>query len=224
MIWTKRWYYKIFATMILRTAVPVSLALVLMAGVVLFAMYRDPAFDLKQWQTILSALIALTAATLAYSAAMAKVRFDENTARQTEYRKTLGVFLRFDFAMDVLKYEAKNFLVATDAPASSAENNILEVNDLALSEMPEIKEAWSNLDYFPVELSRSFYSVQNAVYNLVEFKKDHADETYPVEFGMTASEDLVYLRDILEDLHRHSEEALQQVRAEISALRKRMIA
>ena len=97
------------------------------------------------------------------------------------------------------------------------------MNDLVLSEMPEIKEAWSNLDYFPVELSRSFYSVQNAVYNLVEFKKDHADETYPVEYGMTASEVLVDLRDILKDLNEHSEKALQQVRREISALRKRMI-
>jgi hypothetical protein len=209
--------------MMLRPAGPVSLALILMTAVVAFAMYRDPAFDLKQWQTIMSALIALTAATLAYSAAMSKVHFDERTVRQTEYRKTLGIFLRFDFAVDVLKYEAKNFLVETDAPASSAENNILEVNDLAFSEMPEITEAWSNLDYFPVELSRSFYSIQNAVYNLVGFKKDHADETYPVEYGMTPSEDLVFLRDILEDLHKHSEAASQQVRSEISGLRKRMI-
>ena len=96
--------------MIFRTAIPASLALVVLAAVVAFAMYRDPALDLQKWQTLLSALIALTAATLAYSAAMAKVHFDESTARQSEYRKILGVFLRFDFAMDVLKYEAGNFL------------------------------------------------------------------------------------------------------------------
>ena len=208
--------------MIFRTAVPVSASLLVPASVIAFAMYRDPAFDLKLWQPVLAALIALLAATLAYSAAMAKVDLDERTARRTECRKILGIFLRFDFAVDVLDYEAKNLLEQTAAPASASENNVVEVNDLALSEMAEIKEAWSNLDYFPVGLSRSFYSVQNAVYNLAEFKKDHVGEKYPCEYGMTPSEELVDLRDILADLHEHSKEALKQVRKEISNLRKRM--
>jgi hypothetical protein len=51
---------------------------------------------LRDWQPLMAAFVALGAAALAYSAAMAKVQFDERMARQTEYRKILGIFLRFD--------------------------------------------------------------------------------------------------------------------------------
>ncbi|MDO9489855.1 MAG: hypothetical protein Q7J32_15890 [Sphingomonadaceae bacterium] len=177
---------------------------------------------LKDWQTLMAAVVALGAATLAYNAAMAKVRFDERTAVQNECRKVLGIFLRFDFAVDVLRYEAELMAELTEQPATPTENNTVIVDDLTFNEMPEIKEAWSNLDYFPVELSRSFYSVQNARYNFAEFKKSHAGETYPCEYGMTRSDDLDELRALLVDLHDHCVAALRQVRVDIATLRTRI--
>jgi hypothetical protein len=176
----------------------------------------------KDWQPLMAAFVALGAAVVAYTAAMAKVRFDERTASQIECRKILGIFLRFDFAVDVLRHEANYLIKLTDPPVSPSENNIVTVDALAINELPEIKQAWNNLDYFPAELSRSFYWVQNALYNFNEFKKDHAAEAYPCEYGMTRSEDLDFLRGILTDLHEASEMAVPQVRKEIAKIRARI--
>ncbi|HEY2445341.1 MAG TPA: hypothetical protein VGI20_06350 [Rhizomicrobium sp.] len=202
---------------------PIWLSIFALAAVIGFAMYRDPTFDLKVWQPILAAFVALGAAALAYSGAMAKVRLDERTASQNEYRKILGIFLRFDFAVDVLKYEAEYLAGLTDQPASPGENNIVTVDDLAFSEMPEIKEAWRNLDYFPVQLSRAFYSIQNALYNFATFTKDHAGEAYRCEYGMSRPEELDELRGIVSDLQQHCTVALTQVRAENDKLRARIV-
>jgi hypothetical protein len=206
--------------MLKRTVLPVCLCLLTVAVVVAIAIARDPnGFSLKDWQTITASFVALGAATLAYSAAMAKVAFDERTAKEAERRKTLGIFLRFDFAVDVLKYEAEYRLKEVEPPASSSENNIAVVDEFAFSEMPEIKEAWGNLDYFPVVLSRAFYLVQNDLYNVAEFKKDHAGESYSLVYGMTEHEDVGVLRDVLKDLHQNCESAVKLVRAEIVTIR-----
>jgi hypothetical protein len=210
--------------MLARTVLPVCLCLLILAVVVAIAMARDPSgFSLKEWQTITASFVALGAATLAYSAAMAKVHFGEKTAQENERRRTLGIFLRFDFAVDVLKYEAESHLEETEPPDSPSENSSVAVDELALSEMPEIKEAWENLDYFPVELSQAFYSVQNELYNFAQFKKDHAGESYPSEYGMAEHEDLAALRAISRELHQNCLKALDVVRLEILRARQRVI-
>jgi hypothetical protein len=205
--------------MLTRSVLSVCLCLLTLALVVGIAMVRDPSgFSLKEWQTITASFVALGAATLAYSAAMAKVHFDERIAQEDERRKTLGIFLRFDFAVDVLRYEAETLVKETDPSASPGENSSVVVDDLTLSVMPEIKEAWENLDYLPVELSRAFYKVQNALYNFAQFKKLHAGKNYP-SIGMTKHKDLSELRNILRDLHRHCIKALGLVRSETAKLR-----
>jgi hypothetical protein len=156
-IWAKREKY--------RTVIPCACLLTL-AAVVAFAIAHDPlGFSLQKWQTLSSAFVALGAATLAYNAAMKRVRFDEQTARENLRRKTLGIFMRYHFAVDVLRYEAKNLL--KELPKSASENFSVAVDNLALSELPEIKDAWENLDYFSVRfvrgggLSRSKRSLQH---------------------------------------------------------------
>jgi hypothetical protein len=153
--------------MLKRTVLPVCLCLLTVAVVVAIAIARDPnGFSLKDWQTITASFVALGAATLAYSAAMAKVAFDESTAKETERRKTLGIFLRFDFAVDVLKYEAEYRLEEVELPTSPSENNIVVVDDLALSEMPEIKEAIS-----PLLCPRHLIVIKNDLYNFMHSRK-----------------------------------------------------
>jgi hypothetical protein len=210
--------------MLARTVLPVCLCLLTLAVVVAIAIARDPSgFSLKDWQTITASFVALGAATLAYSAAMAKVHFDERTAQENERRKTLGIFLRFDFAVDVLKYEAESHLEETELPEAPSDNSMVAVDDFALSEMPEITEAWENLDYFPVTLSQAFYLVQNELYNFAQFKKDHAGESYPSEYGMAEHEDLGAFRAILRELHQNCTNALALVRIEIARVRQRVI-
>jgi hypothetical protein len=178
---------------------------------------------LKDWQPLIAACVAFGAATLAYSAAMAKVHFDERTARQAEYRKVLGIFLRFDFAVDVVRHEAKYFGEFTEPPASMSENNIVRVDELAFTDTPDIGEAWSNLDYFPIELSRRFYVLRNEIYNFEDFKKNHAGEEYRCEYGMTPQEDLVDLHAIFVALTEYANSAVEEARAEIANLRSKMI-
>jgi hypothetical protein len=177
---------------------------------------------LKDWQPLIAAFVAFGAATLAYSAAMAKVRYDERTARQAELRRVLGIFLRFDFAVDVVRHEAKYFSALTKPPASISENSIVRVDDLAFTDTPDIRDAWSNLDYFPVELSRRFYALRNEIYNFEDFKKDHVGEEYRCEYGMTPQEELVDLHAIFVALTEFSVNAVEEARAEIAKLRAKM--
>lgn len=196
----------------------------ILAAVIVVAIARDPAgFSLKDWQTITASFIALGAATLAYSAAMAKVRLDEATAKEEDRRKALGLFLRFDFAVDVLRYEADELLKGTSTPANPSENTTVEVDSLSLSEMPEIADAWENLDLFPVELSRTFYDLRNDLYNFAQFKKDNAGESYPLDYGMATPGDLAALRDILTDISSHARTALARVRDETRGLRNKPV-
>jgi hypothetical protein len=177
---------------------------------------------LKDWQPLIAAFVAFGAATLAYSAAMAKVHFDERTVRQTELRKALGIFLRFDFAADVVRHEAKYFGDLTESPASIGENNIVRVDDLAFTDTPDLREAWSNLDFFPVELSRRFYALRNELYNFEDFKKGHVGEKYRCEYGMVHQEELVDLHAIFVVLAECASSAVQEARAEIAKLRSKM--
>jgi hypothetical protein len=91
--------------------------------------------------------------------------------------------------VDVVRYESKHFGVLTDQPASMRENDLVRVDDLAFTETPDMNEAWSNLDYFPIELSRRFYVLRNEIYNFEQFKKDHLGDEYRCEYGMTPQEE-----------------------------------
>jgi hypothetical protein len=207
-----------------RTVVSCCACLLTLAVVVAFAIVHDPkGFSLQNWQTLGSAIVALGAATLAYKAAMKKVRFDEQTFREGVRRKTLAIFMRLDFAVDVLRHEAKSLLQETDPPESSSENYSIAVDDLALSEMPEITEAWENLDYFPVALSEEFYEVQNQLYNFAQFKKDHSGKSFRSEYGMPEREEIASLRRRLKRLRRHCIHTLVLVRREIKKLRQEVI-
>ncbi len=192
----------------------------ILAAVIVVAIARDPAgFSLQPWQTIAASFVALGAATLAYSAAMAKVRLDEASAKEQDRRKALGLFLRFDFAVDVLRYEAVEHLKATAPPANPGDNTTVDVDDISLSELPEIAQAWDNLDLFPVALSQAFYDLQNDLYNFAQFRKDYAGESYPLDYGMATPDDLAALRAILTDLSAHARTALDGVREETRRLR-----
>ena len=60
---------------------------IILALVIAIAIARDPnGFSLKDWQTITASFVALGAASLAYSAAMAKVRLDDATAKEHDRR------------------------------------------------------------------------------------------------------------------------------------------
>src|SRR6266436_9830515 len=90
------------------TAVGILLILTLIA-----VGWRDD-FHLKDWQPLMAAVIALSCAavvyrgaTLAYTAAMAKVDFNREINQRSEKRKALGLCLRLEFAFNVLRHEGE---------------------------------------------------------------------------------------------------------------------
>ena len=190
------------------------------ATVIVVAMARDPqGFVLKDYQTITASIIALGAAGLAYIAAMAKLHFDEGASKENDRRKALGIFLRFYYAVDVLMYEAGELLHLTADPTDPSKNRSISVDDdVAISDLPELQEAWNALDVFPSNLVDAFYEVQNDRYNFLTFRKDNAGEKYRCEYGMTAPSDLTYLRDILSDLNCSCGTALARARLAIRAV------
>jgi len=58
---------------------------------------------LKDFQPTLAAVIALTAAALAYRAAMAKVAFDRGVREQDRTDRKLGLFLRLRRRVEMLR-------------------------------------------------------------------------------------------------------------------------
>jgi hypothetical protein len=162
-----------------------AISFLVFGGVVAIAIARDhDGFSLKGWQTITASFIALGAAWLAYIGVMAKLKYDERTAKELDRRRTLGMYLRMYFAVGVLHYEAREALETTvAAPENESENETIEVNNISLSDLPEIREAWANLDSIPPSVLSNFYLVQDELYNFATFKKDHAGQSYNFEFG-----------------------------------------
>jgi len=94
---------------------------------------------------LIAAIVALTAGTMAYRAAMAKVRADEKIVAQTLARKKRGLFLRLVFALDRLREEARGQLALT---AESKFNRTITLRQMRTAMPPELDEAWMNLDLF----------------------------------------------------------------------------
>jgi len=121
----------------------------------------DPNFQLKEWQPIMAAVIALGAATLAYFGAMAKVKQDREFVDWAEDRRKLGLCLQLQLA-------AENLAEITDEMLRDFEKS--SPFNLSVSEPPEILKAWDNLDALPNEAVRplnmirwSFSRIQKAI-------------------------------------------------------------
>jgi hypothetical protein len=62
-------------------------------------------------------------------------------------------------------------------------------------------------------LSQEFYRIQNDLYNFAEFKKDQAEKTFPVEYGMSEHDDITALRDTRRSSARTTQRLLRKLSA-----------
>jgi len=126
---------------------------------------------LKEWQTLLGAMVALMAAGIAYRGAMAKVNFDrESEARKLE-RQKIGLYLRLSFTLDALQREAVKVAKAANWEGDSRMN----ISDMGIPEPTEICEAWANLELFPGKVSINLLLIRSSLDALnvtVDSKKD----------------------------------------------------
>jgi hypothetical protein len=126
---------------------------------------RKPYDLLKDFQPSLAALVALTAAIIAYRGAMAKVDLDRATSERESKSKKLGMFRRLRVAVERLKNALGSNTMDLDEVIRGSFGEI--VSDpfafAAFMQFPEIEDAWTNIASFPPEAVHLIEFVQRAV-------------------------------------------------------------
>lgn len=122
---------------------------------------------LHRWQTLLASFVAVIAATIAYSAAMAKVKQDRKISEEQILRRGLAIFLKLEFAIQVLRQEARDL----EKKVGDSRNKSFKTADLAILEPKEMLEAWDTLDLFPPNLMQALRILRAS---LVSYKIDLA--------------------------------------------------
>lgn len=117
---------------------------------------------LREWQTLLGAFAVVAAASIAYVAAMSKVRQDREAVEREIFRKRLGLYLKIEFAMRLLLDEARS-LDAHLAFGPVGCTIEVSVDEFRLTEPPELDEAWEYLDVFPAELVQELRTIRNGL-------------------------------------------------------------
>lgn len=105
-------------------------------------------FHLKEWQTVIASVIALTGGGLAYVSAMAKVRAENDSERRELDRKKIGAYYRLGFAITQLLVDSQKVLDRTEYKPFAAPDTF-SAADLQLSKPPEIDELWADIEIFP---------------------------------------------------------------------------
>ena len=124
-------------------------AAIIVAMVIILVMTKSiDLAALQPWQPLLAALIALGAASLAYSGAMAKLHFDREVQEKEAKQRRNGIFLRLFYALGPLFYEFRNPFFGPGYIQVDREKELLYIKDRLIVIPPEIEESWSNLDIF----------------------------------------------------------------------------
>jgi hypothetical protein len=176
------------------TAVGILLILTLIA-----VGLRDD-FHLKDWQPLMASMIALGGAAvvyrgakLAYVAAMAKVDFDRELNQRNEKRKALGLCLRLDFAMNVLRHEAE---VLRDSIPDGFVTKSWQVKAawINLREPEALIEAWNSLESFPPWIAEGLFSIRGNIYDLTQFKDVLGETIWDLNSGELVPPELKRVR------------------------------
>jgi hypothetical protein len=158
--------------------------------------------DLQKWQTLMAALIALIAAGIAYKAAMAKVENDQDLAEREVLRRQLGLLLKVDLAIDDLHDEARR--VWGSLMFISVSTSQLSVENLRISEPPELEEAWSSLDIFPPRTIQELRTIRSAIRKLSRHLSRIENES-----PWSITPNTPYLPPGKDDIHRWTSEIWQ---------------
>jgi hypothetical protein len=113
----------------------------------------------------LASFVAVVAAFIAYAAAMAKVKLDRKLSDEQVMRRALAIFLKLEFAIQVLRQEARDLQKKIGASNAGS----FKTNALSISEPKEILEAWETLDLFPSNLTIALRLLRAA---LITYKTD----------------------------------------------------
>jgi len=141
---------------------------------IVFAIYRNPTFMLKDWQPLMAACLALFGGTLAYQGAMSKVNWDRELANREVKWRANGVVVRLQVSLLLLRKHAQ-----------SAQEHIKKNPTRKISGMPlnglghpigiDIEEAWTNLHLFPRDIAFKIANMRANIAGLQKVIDQHED-------------------------------------------------
>jgi hypothetical protein len=139
-------------------------------------------FHLKDWQPLMASVIALGGAAvvyrgaiLAYTAAMAKVDFDREIHQRSEKRKALGLCLRLDFALNVLRHQGETLRDNIPDGFNFTKDNKVDPASFVVKEPDALTEAWHNLDIFPPSIAGRLSGIRGILYDLTLVRQAFGD-------------------------------------------------
>ncbi|QOZ76713.1 hypothetical protein XH83_15390 [Bradyrhizobium sp. CCBAU 53351] len=174
-------------------------------------------FVLKDWQPLMASFVALGAATLAYKAAMAKVEFDRHIVERQDKRKALGLCLRLEFAMQVLRHQAEMLRDKIPARVTSKAFK-LEMKTIDFETPEALVEAWQNLDAFPPPTAQRLADIQAQLYDFKQLKGVVDHVVWDLKAWDATPEELQSLRFIASELEHVTDDAGNQIRTMIAFL------
>jgi hypothetical protein len=129
---------------------------------------------LEKWQTLMTGVMALIAAGIAYRGATAKVRHDREVVEAESKRRKLALFLKIEFAFRQLSEKARHGDAVFTFPPIDVDQEIGRDRFL-VPEPPELEEAWTYLDLFPSELIAEIRNVRNCLRSLAALSQEVGD-------------------------------------------------
>jgi hypothetical protein len=130
--------------------------------------------DLKSWQTLLAAFVALGAALLAYQGAMAKVNYDRDVVELERVSRKLNIRQR-------LRWELNGYLSLLEIMGAHASNGaddlyIEVVSRLRFEDSKDINTAWENVELLTGSEISGLAGVRHCFQELVHRAADLATQ------------------------------------------------
>jgi hypothetical protein len=129
---------------------------------------------LQNWQTLMTGIIAMLVALIAYRGATAKVRHEREVLASENFRRKLALYLKIEFAFrqlsEMVRSRDTKFMFSSVGPQT------FEASDFAIEEPPEMEEAWIYLDVFPRQLIAEIRTVRNSLRKLAALKAGLGDK------------------------------------------------
>jgi hypothetical protein len=151
---------------------------------------------LKEWQTLMGAMVALLAAGLAYVSAMSKVWSDRKSAEEADFRRRVGLLSQLKFVSQDLGEKASE--TQNRWKAAEAMANHLPGYYWLEFEMPkELVTAWDNLDIFTQDASIAINGVRWSLarYNMM---MESVKQAEGAELGLFRTEADALLANVVE--------------------------
>ena len=173
--------------------------------------------SLREWQILIASMVAFAAAVIAYKAAMAKVMLDREIADREVLRKKLSLYLKLEFALQVLGSEASVVVNSTEWIFNR--NKSVTVEELKIAEPQEIGEAWNYLDVFPMQTIKELRIIRATLRKCAITLNGHPPGTkWTVEIGVMKNYPVQVINNFAKEIRNACKAAVEQLSTAVQAI------